>query len=51
MNTRKATLHDLAAGLEKKEFSSRELCQEYLKRIDARCRRKPKSTVRKAEKP
>ena len=36
MNTRKATLHDLAAGLEKKEFSSRELCQEYLKRIDAR---------------
>ncbi|MCI5778775.1 MAG: Asp-tRNA(Asn)/Glu-tRNA(Gln) amidotransferase subunit GatA [Lentisphaeria bacterium] len=35
MDIRKATLHALADGLAKKEFSSRELCQAYLDRIDA----------------
>ncbi|MBE6398591.1 MAG: Asp-tRNA(Asn)/Glu-tRNA(Gln) amidotransferase subunit GatA [Lentisphaerae bacterium] len=36
MDIRKATLHSLADALKNKEFSAIELCQEYLKQIDAR---------------
>ena len=36
MDIRKVTLHSLADALKNKEFSAIELCQEYLKQIDAR---------------
>ena len=36
MDIRKAALHNLAEALKNKEFSSEELCREYLKQIDTR---------------